>query len=215
MSRSNPRLILKFRGNSGFVFLLVASLILCTPGVRADTLDSYAIEADSDSSERDDDDSKIERDKRRDDRHDDDARKRHRDLFTSDFIDTDFRKPSFRDLLDIEPKDDRDEADDKDDKKDKDKKDKFKDLSGFGERDDLSDVFDEHCEKRKIDKDDRNTLKELTRPIPGMLHDWVPSGADRLLNGGFTNSPDNGFPVPYRLNGHLDIERKLPWEAEP
>lgn len=46
------------------------------------------------------------------------------------------------------------------------------------------------------------------------LHDWVPDKVDPTSNGGFGLSKDNGRPVPYRLNGHLDIERKLPWEAE-
>lgn len=46
------------------------------------------------------------------------------------------------------------------------------------------------------------------------IGDWVPSSPDRLRNGGFGSNPDNGSPVPYRLNGHIDIERKLPWQPE-
>jgi hypothetical protein len=46
------------------------------------------------------------------------------------------------------------------------------------------------------------------------LDDWVPSKPDPVDNGGFSIYPDNGSPVPYKLNGHIDIQRKLPWQAE-
>ena len=42
--------------------------------------------------------------------------------------------------------------------------------------------------------------------------DWVPDKPDKEANGGFGKEPDNGRPVPYRLNGHVKIERGLPWE---
>lgn len=41
---------------------------------------------------------------------------------------------------------------------------------------------------------------------------WVPDKLDPLNQGGFTTSPDNGSPVPYRLNGHVDLERAVPWK---
>jgi hypothetical protein len=49
-------------------------------------------------------------------------------------------------------------------------------------------------------------------PIQNRLLDWVPDKVDRLQNGGFTTAPDNGSPVPYRLNGHVGIERGYPWD---
>lgn len=41
---------------------------------------------------------------------------------------------------------------------------------------------------------------------------WVPDKLDPLNQGGFTTAPDNGSPVPYRLNGHVDLERAAPWK---
>lgn len=64
-------------------------------------------------------------------------------------------------------------------------------------------------------KDERKTFRDLTRQVPGMLQDWVPDKPNRLHNGGFSKAPDNGFPVPYKLNGWIDIQRKFPWEEEP
>lgn len=49
------------------------------------------------------------------------------------------------------------------------------------------------------------------QPVQNRLLDWVPDKVDRLQNGGFSTSPDNGRPVPYRLNGHVGIERGYPW----
>ncbi|MBI1269414.1 hypothetical protein GC174_03180 [bacterium] len=65
-----------------------------------------------------------------------------------------------------------------------------------------------------IKRDDERVFRDLTKPVPGMLQDWVPDRVNRLHNGAFEKEPDNGFPVPYRLNGHLDIERKRPWAEE-
>lgn len=65
-----------------------------------------------------------------------------------------------------------------------------------------------------IKKDDERVFLDLIKPVPGMLQDWVPDRVNRLHNGAFEKEPDNGFPVPYRLNGHLDIERKRPWAEE-
>ncbi|HEY9759602.1 MAG TPA: hypothetical protein V6C97_30870 [Oculatellaceae cyanobacterium] len=45
------------------------------------------------------------------------------------------------------------------------------------------------------------------------LGDWAPSPVDLLTNGGFTQPVFNGRPVPYRLNGHININRKLPWDT--
>ncbi len=75
-----------------------------------------------------------------------------------------------------------------------------------------ADKSDLDADERK--KKERETWKDLTAPIRGRFHDWVPDRVNRLHNGAFEKEPDNGFPVPYRLNGHLDIQRKLPWEEE-
>ena len=75
-----------------------------------------------------------------------------------------------------------------------------------------ADRSDMDADERK--KKERETWKDLTAPIRGRFHDWVPDRVNRLHNGAFEKEPDNGFPVPYRLNGHLDIQRKLPWEEE-
>ncbi|HEY9685316.1 MAG TPA: hypothetical protein V6C86_27320 [Oculatellaceae cyanobacterium] len=45
------------------------------------------------------------------------------------------------------------------------------------------------------------------------LGDWAPAPVDLLTNGGFTQPVFNGRPVPYRLNGHININRKLPWDT--
>lgn len=42
----------------------------------------------------------------------------------------------------------------------------------------------------------------------------VPDKIDPTSSGGFGTSPDNGAPVPYNLNGHVDIERGRPWEKK-
>lgn len=55
-------------------------------------------------------------------------------------------------------------------------------------------------------------FRDLARPVYFMPGDWVPSALDQLSNGGFTTPPDNGAPVPYTLNGHVDYQRKLPWQ---
>jgi hypothetical protein len=68
--------------------------------------------------------------------------------------------------------------------------------------------------RRRMKEDDKRMRHELDKPIDGLLHDWVPSPPDKTNNGGFTSPPDNGYVVPYKLNGWIEIERKLPWEAE-
>jgi hypothetical protein len=50
------------------------------------------------------------------------------------------------------------------------------------------------------------------KPVENRILDWVPGQVDRLNNGGFGLTEFNGRPVPYRLNGHIDIERGYPWD---
>ena len=47
-------------------------------------------------------------------------------------------------------------------------------------------------------------------PVTDLPSDWVPDALKLTSNGGFTIAPDNGSPVPYRLNGHVDIQRGRP-----
>ncbi len=67
---------------------------------------------------------------------------------------------------------------------------------------------------RELDERDdlkRRDLAKLAGPVREVTGDWVPSKLDPLSNGGFTIAPDNGSPVPYKLNGHVDIQRGRPW----
>ncbi len=47
-------------------------------------------------------------------------------------------------------------------------------------------------------------------PVTDLPGDWVPDRIKLTNNGGFSIEPDNGSPVPYRLNGHVDIQRGRP-----
>lgn len=77
-------------------------------------------------------------------------------------------------------------------------------------------------DRRHLDADDkqkdrgviRGSLGEIKGPIQEMPWDWLPDKFDPLDNGGFSTSPDNGSPVPYRLNGHPDLERGRPWDKD-
>ncbi len=52
--------------------------------------------------------------------------------------------------------------------------------------------------------------EERSAPVRDLPGDWVPNKLDPTCNGGFEVAPDNGSPVPYRLNGHVDIQRGRP-----
>jgi hypothetical protein len=107
------------------------------------------------------------------------------------FVDTDFSGESFIDLL----------------LKSKPKKREHK-----PELDDLKllDKLDRK-ERHKDERDDEEYRIIFAPPPQVKPNDWLPSGVDPLWNGGFTTPPDNGAPVPYHLNGHVDIERGRPW----
>lgn len=51
---------------------------------------------------------------------------------------------------------------------------------------------------------------ESIGPVEDLPGDWVPNKIDLASNGGFGTIPDNGSPVPYTLNGHIEIERGRP-----
>ncbi len=118
----------------------------------------------------------------------------------STFIDTDFSKHSFQDLFapDDHKQDEMDSPFKKAELDDKNKDD-----------DPLSEIDRLRKKNRIWDKD--NYLR-LVKPVYYQPGDWVPSGLDSTWNGGFTTPPDNGSPVPYRLNGHVNEQRKLPWQ---
>lgn len=133
------------------------------------------------------------------------------------FQDTDFSRRSFIDLMinsppkpgdsgehDADKSRDDTKAEAKDDSKDDhDRKDDDKNRDGLTIHQDLRRAHD----RRLVDE----ILELLAAPETGPNH-WVPDKLDPLDNGGFTTAPDNGSPVPYRLNGHVDLERDLPWE---
>lgn len=125
------------------------------------------------------------------------------------FQDADFGRHSFIDLLlKSPPKAKKKElyADD-DHRPDNDK----------GKDKDDHDAITIHEEARRkkeklADKHAYEELMELLASPEVSPNDWVPDKLDPLNNGGFTTSPDNGSPVPYRLNGHVDLERDSPWK---
>lgn len=87
-------------------------------------------------------------------------------------------------------------------------------------------ILDRDDDRKRDDKDDkdkdrdvirgaiRSSLGEVKGPIQEMPWDWLPDKFDPLDNAGFTTSPDNGSPVPYRLNGHPDLEKGRPWDKD-
>ncbi|MBC7997069.1 MAG: hypothetical protein IAF58_03960 [Leptolyngbya sp.] len=123
------------------------------------------------------------------------------------YIDSDFRRNPFRDLYksNLTPPDQSDLRRRSDSKRDDDDKE--------NDADDVEKTR-KHLADRLRKKDmarDLRDWREVTKPIPYLLHDWVPASPDPIHNGGFVKMPDNGSPVPYRLNGHMDPERNLPW----
>jgi len=67
---------------------------------------------------------------------------------------------------------------------------------------DAGDDYDKHFDEISV---------LLKPPKDAGPKNWVPAEVDDTNNGGFGTIPDNGSPVPYRLNGHLDIERERPY----
>lgn len=124
----------------------------------------------------------------------------------SNFVDTDFNKRSYQDLF--KPK----KADADKDFKDPDLSKRDPDFTSDGTDRDyaLSLIEARRKEKACLDK---KAYMDFVKPVYFLPGDWVPSGLDSVWNGGFTTPPDNGSPVPYRLNGHVDIQRGLPWQA--
>jgi hypothetical protein len=120
------------------------------------------------------------------------------------FIDTDFRKQSFTDLGAVKRRSDTRPDDDAA---------RARDLFGKTADDRTSYFYAREKMKRDLREKfrDDKIWKDLTKPNPDALHDWVPKGPELIHNGGFEREPDNGTPVPYHLNGHPDFQRRLPW----
>jgi hypothetical protein len=78
------------------------------------------------------------------------------------------------------------------------KKHEEKDIAAAGENDSNG------SGKKKLE------VLEKLPPISDLPSEWVPSGIDLTSNGGFSIAPNNGAPVPYRLNGHVEIQRGSP-----
>ncbi len=56
----------------------------------------------------------------------------------------------------------------------------------------------------------QRTEVDNTQPVHDLPSDWVPDKLDLTSNGGFSIAPFNGSPVPYDLNGHVDLEQNGP-----
>lgn len=87
------------------------------------------------------------------------------------------------------------------------------------DRQDNLDIHDKEREDRRRERrkeflTDEELMRELSRLPEAAPDDWVPDKADPVNNGGFSIAPDNGSPVPYKLNGWIDFQRKFPWEDE-
>lgn len=135
---------------------------------------------------------------RRDDDMEDARRSKLRSRFREFDVSHDFDKKDFSDTLD-------------------------NDMRSTGpkevDRQDNLDIQDKEREDRRRDRrkeflTDEELMKELSRLPEAAPDDWVPDKADPVNNGGFSIAPDNGSPVPYKLNGWIDFQRKYPWEDE-
>ncbi|MBY0357479.1 MAG: hypothetical protein K2W82_05705 [Candidatus Obscuribacterales bacterium] len=64
-------------------------------------------------------------------------------------------------------------------------------------------------DKNRLDEDREGTqaYEDKFGKIPTLLRDWVPDEPDLSSNGGFSIAPYNGSPVPYNLNGFVDLQR--------
>lgn len=93
------------------------------------------------------------------------------------------------------------------------------DLMPMAEKESSFKMADENSQRQDQDHSMQHAhevwkkMQELPAPH-NFVEDWVPSDPDPTANGSFGTIPDNGSPVPYRLNGHLDIQRKLPWQID-
>lgn len=72
-------------------------------------------------------------------------------------------------------------------------------------------IFDKDKARLMHEEEERKYMEESSSDkygvIPPLVRDWVPDEPDLTSNGGFSIAPFNGTPVPYDLNGHVDIQR--------
>lgn len=113
----------------------------------------------------------------------------------SETLDNDMRSKDPKDPKEVDRQDNSDLRDKDRDKRDKEKEDRRKD-------------------RRREFLSDEELMRELSRLPEAAPDDWVPDKADPVNNGGFSIAPDNGSPVPYKLNGWIDFQRKFPWEDD-
>lgn len=144
---------------------------------------------------------------------DNDNRAYLKDHWLDDFIDTDFSKQSFQDLRNLDGKQLLLGQTDwlKEKRDDSRKDDKYWQDDGKKSDDNFKRAQDRRDKDRRLE--DLKEMREIDVLPEGYLHDWVPADPDPRQNGAFSIAPDNGSPVPYKLNGWVVIQRGLPWEA--
>ena len=72
---------------------------------------------------------------------------------------------------------------------------------------------DEGIRQKKTEVSDSKPApypEEQMPRIHALAQDWVPEKVDVTNSGGFGLEPPNGSPVPYNLNGHVDLEAGKP-----
>lgn len=74
---------------------------------------------------------------------------------------------------------------------------------------DETDMPRRELEEHKVQEE--KLQERLSHREHEMAGDWLPSPLDPIVNGGFAIEEDNGAPVPYKLNGHVDLQRKPAW----
>ncbi len=77
-------------------------------------------------------------------------------------------------------------------------------------KNDVSSVTGETTEKSAERIFVKSSFVSELKPVVDLPGDWVPDKIDLTSNGGFSNEPFNGTPVPYTLNGHPEIQRGRP-----
>ena len=89
-------------------------------------------------------------------------------------------------------------------------KDSTKLMRKHSEKDGITEAGKKEDKSQGKSVSNRIMSEERTGPVRDLPGDWVPDKIDLTSNGGFGIAPDNGSPVPYRLNGHVDIQRGRP-----
>lgn len=67
-------------------------------------------------------------------------------------------------------------------------------------------IFDRDVMRAGDDRKEIHLLENGYGSIPTLTRDWVPDVPDLTSNGGFSIAPFNGTPVPYSLNGFVDLQ---------